>query len=79
MRFMLSDKRLRNRMLEEIRALRYPPDGGCADLVDEMIREFANQLRDREHEILEELLATKKNRSGSWHGAGRWRIRLHHA
>jgi hypothetical protein len=69
-RFTISDKQLRKRISEEIRALRYPPDGGGCDLVDEIIRDFGDRLRDREHEILEEFLATKKIGLGLGMGPG---------
>ena len=61
---------LNDLILEEIRALRYPPDGGGADLVDDIIQDFQNRLQDMEHAIVEELAATKKIGLGLGMGPG---------
>lgn len=67
-RLEVSDQELRTRLLEEIRELRYPPDGG--DLVDKIAQDFAERLRATEHAILDELVAAKQIGLGLGPGPG---------
>ena len=69
MRFTLSEKKLRNRIVEEISALRYPPED-AHHLVDEVVKDFRYSLQDKEDAILQELLATKKIGLGLGWGPG---------
>ena len=67
-RFEVSDQELRTRLLEEIRALRYPPDHG--DLADKIAQDLAQRLRATEHAILDELVATEQIGLGLGPGPG---------
>src|SRR6266851_1482516 len=69
LRFTLSEKKLRSRIVEEISALRYPPED-AHHLVDEMVKDFRYSLQDKEDAILQELLATKKIGLGLGWGPG---------
>jgi hypothetical protein len=63
----ITDKKLRSRMMKEIRSLRY---GSEFDLVNEILKSFEARLRDKEQAMLEKLVAKKKVGLGLGMGPG---------